>query len=73
MVQPAGRAALNFDERQAGPPGRDVNVRLTGDDAEALKRAADEVAQALDTLPGVLDVEDDMPWGREQLLYQVSP
>ena len=73
MTLPAGLDALNINERQAGPPGRDVNVRLTGDDAEALKRAADEVAQALDTLPGVLDVEDDMPWGREQLLYQVSP
>ncbi|MGX1202348.1 efflux RND transporter permease subunit [Marinobacter sp. MBR-105] len=73
MTLPAGLDALNINERQAGPPGRDVNVRLTGDDAEALKRAADEVAQALATLPGVLDVEDDMPWGREQLLYQVSP
>jgi len=69
---PAGIDSLNINERQAGPPGRDVNVRLTGDDAEQLKRAADEVSQALGTLPGVLDVEDDMPWGREQLIYQVS-
>ena len=73
MALPAGLDALNINERQAGPPGRDVNVRLTGDNAENLKRAADEVAQALSTLPGVLDVEDDMPWGREQLIYQVSP
>ncbi|WP_138436988.1 efflux RND transporter permease subunit [Marinobacter shengliensis] len=70
---PAGLDSLNISERQAGPPGRDVNVRLTGDSADSLKRAADEVAQALSTLPGVLDVEDDMPWGREQLIYQVSP
>ena len=70
---PAGIDNLTISERQAGPPGRDVNVRLTGDDAEKLKRAADELAVALSTLPGVLDVEDDMPWGREQLIYQVSP
>ena len=70
---PAGLDSLNISERQAGPPGRDVNVRLTGGSADSLKRAADEVAQALSTLPGVLDVEDDMPWGREQLIYQVSP
>ncbi|WP_029654238.1 efflux RND transporter permease subunit [Marinobacter daepoensis] len=73
MTLPAGLDSLNINERQAGPPGRDVNIRLTGDSAEALKRAADEVAQVLAALPGVLDVEDDMPWGREQLLYQVSP
>ena len=73
LTLPAGLDALNINERQAGPPGRDVNVRLTGENANDLKRAADEVAQALSTLPGVLDVEDDMPWGREQLIYQVSP
>jgi multidrug efflux pump subunit AcrB len=68
----AGLDSLNINERQSGPPGRDVNVRLTGDNAEELKRAADELSQALGALPGVLNVEDDMPWGREQLIYQVS-
>lgn len=72
LETPAGLDNLTISERQAGPPGRDVNVRLTGEDAERLKQAADELGQALSTLPGVLDVEDDMPWGREQLIYQVS-
>lgn len=68
----AGLDNLNISERQSGPPGRDVNVRLTGDDATALKRAAESLTESLATLPGVLDTEDDMPWGREQLIYQVS-
>jgi multidrug efflux pump subunit AcrB len=72
MNLPAGLDTLNINERQSGPPGRDVNVRLTGDNAEELKRAAGELSQALGALPGVLNVEDDMPWGREQLIYQVS-
>ena len=72
LETPAGLDNLTISERQAGPPGRDVNVRLTGENAERLKQAADELGQALSTLPGVLDVEDDMPWGREQLIYQVS-
>lgn len=72
LALPAGLENLSISERQAGPPGRDVNVRLTGDDAESLKAAAEALSQALSTLPGVLDVEDDMPWGREQLIYQVS-
>jgi multidrug efflux pump subunit AcrB len=69
---PAGLDSLNISERQSGPPGQDVNVRLIGDDATALKRAAESLAESLATLPGVLDTEDDMPWGREQLIYQVS-
>ncbi|WP_018405318.1 efflux RND transporter permease subunit [Marinobacter gelidimuriae] len=70
---PAGLENLSITEREAGPPGSDINVRLTGPDATNLKRAAEEVVQALAVLPGVLDAEDDMPWGREQLIYQVSP
>jgi len=70
---PAGLESLSITEREAGPPGSDINVRLTGPDAISLKRAAEQVVQALAVLPGVLDAEDDMPWGREQLIYQVSP
>ncbi|MFW5823848.1 MAG: efflux RND transporter permease subunit, partial [Marinobacter sp.] len=25
------------------------------------------------SLPGVMDAEDDLPWGRQQLIYEVSP
>ncbi|MGB5538058.1 MAG: efflux RND transporter permease subunit, partial [Thiogranum sp.] len=59
--------------RQAGPPGRDVNVRLTGRDALTLKRAALELSSSLETIPGMFGVEDDMPFGREQLIYQLTP
>jgi len=72
LALPAGLDNLTISERQSGPPGSDVNVRLTGDNSQNLKLAAQELAQALSTLPGVLDVEDDMPWGREQLIYQTS-
>jgi len=70
--EPAGLESLNINERAAGPPGRDVNVRLTGEDALSLRLAADTLAQAMAGLPGVLDTEDDMPWGREQLVYRVN-
>ncbi|CAN0605379.1 unnamed protein product, partial [Ectocarpus sp. 12 AP-2014] len=43
-----------------------------GDSALDLKLASESLAEAVRSLPGVLDVQDDMPWGREQLVYQVS-
>ncbi|SFR62472.1 Multidrug efflux pump subunit AcrB [Marinobacter daqiaonensis] len=70
---PAGMENLTITEREAGPPGRDVNVRLTGADAATLKRAAESLAASMQSLPGVMETEDDMPWGREQLIYEVSP
>lgn len=72
LSRPAGLDNLSISERQSGPPGRDVNVRLTGENATDLKKAAESLNESLRTLPGVLDTEDDMPWGREQLIYQVS-
>jgi multidrug efflux pump subunit AcrB len=69
---PAGLESLVISARRAGPPGRDLTLRLVGDDATALKGAALELAETLKTVPGVSDVVDDMPYGREQLIYRLS-
>ncbi|MGQ7248429.1 efflux RND transporter permease subunit [Halomonas sp. V046] len=72
LPQPAGLDSLTVVERSGGPPGKDVNVRLTGDSAESLKLAAQSLTRSLGQIPGVLDPEDDMAWGREQLIYSVN-
>ena len=69
----AGLELLTFTARQSGPPGRDINIRLTGDDADALKAAALELAETLKSIPGISEPEDDMPYGREQLVYRLTP
>ena len=69
----AGLELLTFTARQSGPPGRDINIRLTGDNADALKAAALELAETLGSIPGVSETEDDMPYGREQLIYRLTP
>jgi multidrug efflux pump subunit AcrB len=70
---PAGLEALTITSRRVGPPGRDLTVRLTGGNAEQLKEAAIALSEALDGLPGVSEVEDDMSYGREQLIYALTP
>ena len=72
VTMPGGLESLAISARRSGPPGRDLNVRLTGDDAQALKAAALDLAQSLEGVPGVSDMVDDMPFGREQLIYRVS-
>ncbi|SEH06969.1 efflux RND transporter permease subunit [Candidatus Venteria ishoeyi] len=70
-----GLESLVISERRGGPPGRDIDIKLSGDDALQLKQAALELKTALKAKAndGVRSVEDDMPYGREQLLYQLRP
>ncbi|MFO7954893.1 efflux RND transporter permease subunit [Thioalkalivibrio sp.] len=71
--QAPGIENFSIDERQTGPPGRDLEVRLTGDDPHVLKNAALELAEIFDDFAGTFATNDDTPFGREQLVFQVKP
>ena len=73
IERPPGIESLSLKEQRGGPPGRDVDVNLTGDDAGALKAAALELASTLATVPGVGGIGDDLPFGQEQLVYRLTP
>ncbi|GJL82447.1 MAG: acriflavin resistance protein [marine bacterium B5-7] len=64
---------LTISERRGGPPGRDIDVRITGGDTSAVKAAAEEFKQLLATQVGVSGIEDDLPFGREQLVLSLTP
>ena len=68
-----GLESLSLTEVRGGPPGRDIEVSLTGNDSGALKEAAVELASVLATVPGVSGVEDDMPYGQEQFIVRLTP
>ena len=64
---------FNISERTGGPPGRDLDVRLTGDDPDRLKAAALDLAETFDDFAGTYAINDDTPFGREQLIYSLRP
>ena len=73
VVQPPALENLLITSRQAGPGGRDLSLQLSGQSADQLKQAAEELAGALRNTPAVYGVEDDMPYGQTQLVYTLSP
>ena len=73
LIIPAGVEIFTLAERRSGHPGRDIDINLSGPDAMALKLAAQAIIDALKTFPGVLALEDDLPWGQEQLIYRLTP
>ncbi|ADJ29675.1 efflux RND transporter permease subunit [Nitrosococcus watsonii] len=70
---PPGIESFTLSERQMGPPGQDLDIVLVGENERALKGAAVELAEALRKIPGVSAVEDDLPYGQEQLIYRLTP
>jgi multidrug efflux pump subunit AcrB len=70
---PPGMETFVVAPRRQGPPGSDIQVRLGGRDAHGLKQAALELQTALRQVPGVYGIEDDMPYGREQLIFSLTP
>jgi multidrug efflux pump subunit AcrB len=60
-------------ERRGGPPGRDLDILLQGDDPATLKEASLEVQELLTSYPGVDGVADDLPYGKPELVIELSP
>ncbi len=69
---PAGIESFTLSERRTGPPGSDIDIRLSGASAETLKEAGHELSEALKQFTGVSAIEDDMPYGQEQLIYRIK-
>ncbi|MBS3804090.1 MAG: efflux RND transporter permease subunit [Oleiphilaceae bacterium] len=69
----AGIEQLSITSPQGGPPGKPVDIFLTGGNAEILKAAAEDTKEALRNYAGVSDILDDLPWGKQQYVFSLTP
>lgn len=69
----SGVEQIAIQERRAGPPGRDIDIQLLDAPVEDLKAAALEVREALTSFPGVSAIDDDLPYGKQELILEVTP
>ncbi len=68
-----GRERLSIVEPRAGPPGSDIDLRIVGNNIRQVKLVAEEIAAVLQDIPGVNGIEDDAPYGREQMVLELTP
>lgn len=68
----AGVERVAISGRRAGPPGRDVDVRLQSAPIETLKAAAEDLKQTLTSFPGVTAITDDLPYGKQEFVFEVN-
>ena len=69
----AGVKSVSIAERRGGPPGRDVDLRLTGASPSVLKEAAADVTAAISEWNGVSGVTDNLPYGKPELAMRLTP
>lgn len=58
---------------EGGPPGRELDIRILGDDLEKLKRVAQDIIVIADAIPGTTDIEEDLDYGAEERIIRLSP
>ena len=73
IQMPPGINRFAMTQREAGPSGKPIAIRLIGDDINSLKDASLELQAALAQYKGVSNIDDDLPWGKEQLIYDLTP
>ena len=62
-----------FESPTGGPPGRDLDIRIISEDLTTMKQAALALRKELRLLPGLIAVEDDLPYGKEEILLELRP
>ncbi len=73
VPRPPGLESFLILGGQSGPPGADIEVELTGKDVATLKAAALDLGDQLREYDGVSGVRDDTAFGKEQLIFELSP
>ncbi len=69
----AGVERVAISGRRGGPPGRDVDVRLQNAPIDVLKQASEELKIALASVPGVSAITDDLPYGKQEYVFELTP
>jgi multidrug efflux pump subunit AcrB len=73
IALPSGIESFTISSRRVGPAQSDLDIRLTSDSPKSLKSASLDLQEALASIPGISAIDDDLPYGREQLIYSLSP
>jgi len=73
IIEPDGIEQFSISSPRGGPPGKDIDIFLTGQAPHILKAAGEVVATKLKSYVGVRDIQDDLPFGKNQYLYSLTP
>ena len=69
----AGARRVSIFQSRGGPPGRDIDIEIYGNDVNLLKTVAGEIIDVVTALPGTSGISDDLPYGKPELVMELLP
>tara|TARA_A100001015_G_C15033688_1_gene734691 strand:+ start:459 stop:3566 length:3108 start_codon:yes stop_codon:yes gene_type:complete len=69
----AGLEKLIIDQPRSGPPGKPIEMFITGAHADKLKQVSLELQHHLKSFDGVSNVDDNLDFGSEQFVFSLTP
>lgn len=70
---PASPLVEQLQIEQGDQPWPEIELTFSGGELSALKGAADDLAAVMRGMPGVNNVHDDLPYGRDQWVFHLTP
>ncbi|MBF2735570.1 MAG: efflux RND transporter permease subunit [Betaproteobacteria bacterium AqS2] len=68
-----GITKLEIRGEEGGPPGKDIEIRLAAQEVSQIKPAAQRLKDAMATSPGLQAIADDTPYGKEEVIFSLTP
>jgi multidrug efflux pump subunit AcrB len=68
-----GLEKIIIDQPETGPPGKPIEADITGASASVMKQVSLELQTALKAFTGVQNIDDNLPFGMEQLIFSLTP
>ena len=73
ILRVPGLEKIIIDQPETGPPGKPIEANITGASATVMKQVALDLQASLKTYTGVQNIDDNLPYGMEQLIFSLTP
>jgi multidrug efflux pump subunit AcrB len=70
---PAGVEKFVINVSKTGPPGKPIEINLSGTEINQIKQASLQLQDLLKGYAGLSNIDDDLPFGKSQLIYDLTP
>ena len=64
--------SLALTSPRGGPPGADIDIQINGSNVANIKTALIKISEALHQVPGVMGIEDTLPYAQEQIIFALN-